>query len=200
MPVQHVNRRGDTYYLHVGEGRSGKPNYWFSRKADGTLLDAVPEGFEVYEDPDARVVLRRKLVSLVTGEEAEFVRAWLRAHVPDQHVLVDVRKKTIEVYHAEVDQLLERAVAGESASWLAKVHRCLSQPAYLNYHATFRFELQDREERRFSLHRWCYRGFVNGWLYLAEGNLENLVALYCPHLGRDSYFELWQGQCVEDWK
>ena len=30
MPVTHVNRKQDTYYLHVGRTKTGKPRYWFS--------------------------------------------------------------------------------------------------------------------------------------------------------------------------
>ena len=53
MPLTHVNRKRDTYYLHAGKTRTGKPRYWFSTKADGDLVDAIPEGFEIYENPDA---------------------------------------------------------------------------------------------------------------------------------------------------
>ena len=51
MPVTHVNRREDTYYLHAGTTRTGKPRYWFSRIAEGDLVEAIPEGYEVYDGP-----------------------------------------------------------------------------------------------------------------------------------------------------
>jgi hypothetical protein len=34
MTVQHVNRKGQTYYLHQGQTKSGKPKYYFSMKAE----------------------------------------------------------------------------------------------------------------------------------------------------------------------
>ena len=58
MPVTHTNRRGQTYYLHAGTTRTGKPRYWFSTKAEGELVDPIPEGHEVYENPDAQGFLR----------------------------------------------------------------------------------------------------------------------------------------------
>ena len=59
MPVTYVNRYLDTYYLHVGRTKTGKPKYWFSTKADGDLVEAIPEGYEVYENPDAQVYLQK---------------------------------------------------------------------------------------------------------------------------------------------
>jgi hypothetical protein len=34
MPVTHVNRSGDTCYLHAGTTKTGKPRYWFSETAE----------------------------------------------------------------------------------------------------------------------------------------------------------------------
>ena len=30
MAIEHVNRRGDTYYLHEGRTRTGRPKFFFS--------------------------------------------------------------------------------------------------------------------------------------------------------------------------
>jgi hypothetical protein len=54
MVIEHINRRGDTYYLHEGRTKTGKPKYFFSRNRAGTLADSVPNGFEVYESPNAQ--------------------------------------------------------------------------------------------------------------------------------------------------
>ena len=53
MPVTHVNRKRDTYYLHAGKTKAGKPRYWFSKSTEGDLVETLPEGYEVYENPDA---------------------------------------------------------------------------------------------------------------------------------------------------
>ena len=58
MTVKYLNRKGDTYYLHLGKTKTGKPKYFFSTKKDGILAKAVPDGYEIYEDPNARVFLR----------------------------------------------------------------------------------------------------------------------------------------------
>jgi hypothetical protein len=59
MPVTHVNRKRDTYYLHAGKTKTGKPRYWFSKTTEGDLVKLIPEGYEVYENPDAQVFLRK---------------------------------------------------------------------------------------------------------------------------------------------
>src|SRR4051812_17648139 len=66
MPFTHTNRRGQTYYLHAGTTRTGKPRYWFSMKDVGDLVEAIPADHEVYENPDAQVFLRKAVPQLVT--------------------------------------------------------------------------------------------------------------------------------------
>ena len=108
MPVTHVNRYRDTYYLHAGKTKTGKPRYWFSTKADGDLVDAIPEGYEVYENPDARVYLRKKPPQIVTPEEVAVVKEGLERYAPGQNCLVDVRKEDIIVYHSKRGNLYQK--------------------------------------------------------------------------------------------
>ena len=101
MPVTHVNRKRDTYYLHVGKTKTGKPRYWFSKSTEGDLVDAIPEGYEVYENPDAQVFLRKIVPQLVTPFEVAVVTKGLERYAPGQNCLVDVQGEHIVVYHAE---------------------------------------------------------------------------------------------------
>ena len=79
MPVTHVNRKRDTYYLHVGRTKAGKPRYWFAKSAEGDLVESIPEGYEVYENPDAQVFLRKIVPQLVTPAEVAVVEEGLEA-------------------------------------------------------------------------------------------------------------------------
>ena len=60
MPVKHVNRKRQTYFLHEGKTKTGKPKYFFSKDSEGNLLDAVPDGYEIYENPNAQVFCGRR--------------------------------------------------------------------------------------------------------------------------------------------
>ncbi len=93
MPVTQVNRKRDAYYLHAGKTKTSKPRYWFSTKADGDLVNAFPEGYEVYENPDAQVFLRKIVPQLVTPDEIAVVKQGLDRYAPGQNCLVDVLGK-----------------------------------------------------------------------------------------------------------
>jgi hypothetical protein len=185
MPVTHVNRKEESYYLHVGTTRTGKPRYWFSRKTDGDLAEALPGGYEVYENPDAQVFLRKFVPPLVTPAEVDVVRKGLERYAPGQHCIVDVQKEHIVIYHAE---RMSFDLGGFGFG-----HREL--PArFLSYTKVMRFTLVDEEARRFGVQRWCFRGSIDRWIDLwmpgSEAKLSDLVKKFCPHLGKESFFEL----------
>jgi hypothetical protein len=41
----------------------------FAMKSEGQLADRIPEGFEIYENPNAQVFLRRIPPKIITDEE-----------------------------------------------------------------------------------------------------------------------------------
>jgi hypothetical protein len=69
MAIEHINRKGKTYYLHEGKTKTGKPKYFFSMKSEGNLVNKMPEGYEIYENPNAQVFLRKIQPQIVTPEE-----------------------------------------------------------------------------------------------------------------------------------
>src|SRR5271166_4726123 len=108
MPVTYVNRYRDTYYLHVGRTKAGKPRYWFARSAEGDLVEAIPERYEVYENPDARVFLRKIVPQLVILGEIAVVKHGLERYAPGQNCLVDVQKEHIVVYHSKRGNIYQK--------------------------------------------------------------------------------------------
>ena len=48
-----------SYFLHEGRTKTGKPKYFFAKKREGKLASAIPDGFEIYESPNAQVTLAR---------------------------------------------------------------------------------------------------------------------------------------------
>ena len=185
MPVTHVNRKRDTYYLHAGKTKTGKPRYWFSKKTEGDLVEAIPEGYEVYENPDAQVFLRKIVPQLVTPDEVAVVKEGLKRYAPGQNCLVDVQGDQIVIHHAERITLdLERFGFG------------LTELPTFNqrYMKVMRFTLVDEKHRTFRVQRWCFRGSIDRWIDLyesrSEGKLSDLVKRFCPHIGQESFFEL----------
>lgn len=72
MPYAYTNTRGVTYYLHQGSvtltgSKAERPIYYFRKQPDDRAIDAVPDGFEVYEGPrGALPMLRKKTASNAT--------------------------------------------------------------------------------------------------------------------------------------
>lgn len=187
MAIQHVNRRGDTYYLHCGKTKTGKPKWFFSTKKDGNLADAVPEGYEVYENPNAQVFLRKLVPQLVTPEEIATVEQGIRV----KHFIVEAKKDAIVVFlpHQDADSLAERLRPlmpfgmGFPSAFQVEQHS--------HYTPMMRFILRDKERRRFSVERWCFLGSIDTWFPLAAADeLSNQVKKFVPHLGKESFFEL----------
>ena len=74
MPVEYINRKGQIYYLHQGTTKTGKPKYFFSMKQAAQQVDTIPEGFEIYENPNAQVFLRKIQPKLISDEEIAIVK------------------------------------------------------------------------------------------------------------------------------
>lgn len=194
MVVKYVNRKGQTYYLHRGVTRAGKPRYYFSMRAEGDLAEEMPEGYEIYEHPNGQVYLRRVRPRRTTEEEVKVVEEELRRCERLRYYKVDVRGKAVVVY--EPDQEVEGLK--EVLSWLGRgkgeeveglVERLVEQ--MLTYTAVLRFVLVDEEEREFVAERYCFLGRVDDWIGIGgPGDLRELAKRYVRHLGRESFYEL----------
>jgi hypothetical protein len=190
MAIQHVNRRGDTYYLHEGRTKAGRPHFYFSRKPDGALAEAVPLGYEVYESPNAQVFLRKAVPRVVTDEEVATVWQAVRELATLDYFLIEVQGPSIVVHlpNQEVG-VLEGMATPRLRQDPAELRRRLQK--LLNYSPMLRFTLVDEEARQFSVARWCFLGSIDDWFPLSGGrDLKEQVARYCPHLGRESFYQL----------
>ena len=97
---------------------------------------------------------------------------------------MDVQGEHIVVYHAEKSRLD-----------LGDFPFALREPIFFGrYMKLLQFILTDEDERTFRVQRWCFRGSIDDWIDLwssgGEGNLSDLVKKFCPHIGKESFFEL----------
>lgn len=99
MSVTYINRKGDTYYLHQGTTKKGNPNYYFAKKEPDAPVETIPDGYEIYENPNAQVFLRKILrkirPKLITDDEMATVRQGVKAYAQVKHFLLDVKKNAI---------------------------------------------------------------------------------------------------------
>jgi hypothetical protein len=189
MAIEYINRRNQTYYLHARTTKTGKPKYFFSMKTEGDLVEAIPEGYEIHENPNAQVFLRKIQPQIVTPEEVAIVREGVKKFAKLDHFIVDVKGNQIVVYLCDqnVDNLMV-LVASFPRGDAGLVER-LSQS--FTYSPMMQFVLVDKETREFSVERWCFRGSVDGWVELdSSTDLKALVKKYSHHLGKESFYEL----------
>ena len=118
LPPRWQDQNGQAEVLVLLQSR------WRSRRCD-------PRGVQVYENPDARVYIRKKPPQIVTPEEVAVVKQGVQRLAPGQNCLVDVRKADIIVYHSKRGNI---------------------------YQKTLRFTLDDKKDRAFRVERWCSRG------------------------------------------
>lgn len=104
MPITYTNRMKKVYYLHEGVTKTGKPQFFFSTESEGKLANAIPEGFEIYESPNAQVFLRKIPPKIIADEELAVVKDCINKFAKNQRCIVDIKKNIITILHAENDR------------------------------------------------------------------------------------------------
>ncbi len=193
MPITYTNRKGKSFYLHQGLTKKGNPKYYFSQKSDGKLADNIPSGFEIYENPNAQVFLRRIRPKIITDAEVEIIRSGMEKYSQTEHYKIDIKDNVISIYLADqnVDALSELFQSGLSLSLIEKdVSDMIEQST--TYSPMMCFVLVDELQRQFIVQRYCFRGSIDDWIQIGEADeLSKLVKQYVKHLGQDSYYELF---------
>lgn len=189
MSIEHTSRTGKTYCLHAGVTKTGKPKYFFSTKQTGASVDTIPAGFEIYENVEGQVFLRRIPKQIILPEELKVVEAALKAHGEAWQYRAEVKKDAITVYACGTD------MAGLNEMALAFSRRPISyaeKSRFAHYMAVLRFVVADRETRLFVTERFCFRGSVDDWIYIdGPAKLADQLGKYVKHLGRESMYELY---------
>lgn len=188
MAFTYLNRRGQTYYLCCTARKGGGTGYTFSRKPGAAPAEAVPEGFEIHENPNGQVFLRRKTPALIEDTERELVQKRLDGLGKDRFYEIEIKGPLLIVHEAEPSFALYRELAPMmSAERMREAERKRA-----TFRPVLRFELVDRERRLFRPERYCFRGSVDDWIPIGPpAPLKDLAAQYLKHLGRDTFFDLF---------
>src|SRR6266478_1952867 len=189
VPITYTNTKGKTYYLHQGTTKTGKPKYYFSLEREGQLAEAIPEGFEIYENPNAQVFLRRIPPKLITDEERQVVEDGMRKYAEVQDCKIDVKGNALVVYtpHQSVEEFARLLTGLNPCIAEAKVREYFARS--VQYSPMLQFLLEDEQRRLFTAQRYCFRESIDDWIDIGYGPLRTLVKQYVQHLGQESYFE-----------
>jgi hypothetical protein len=193
VPITHTNAKGQTFSLYQGTTKTGKPKYYFAMQSEGTLAKAILPGYEIYENPNAQVFLRRIPPKIITDEERHVVEEGMRTYAAVKDYKVDVRGNAILIYTADQDmETLVAIVCNPHASREENTRRMTLLRQGIHYSPMLVFQLIDAQRRTYQIQRYCFLGSVDDWIEIGKpGKLTRLVKRYVKHLGQDSYVELW---------
>jgi hypothetical protein len=193
VPITHTNAKGQTFALYQGTTKTGKPRYYFAMQSEGTLAQAIPAGYEIYENPNAQVFLRRIPPKIITDEERHVVEEGMRTYATVKDYKIDVKGNALLIYTAEQDiEALAEILKPTYPNPLENVELMTLLRKGIHYSPMLLFQLLDAQNRTFQTQRYCFLGSVDDWIEIGKpGKLATLVKRYVKHLGQDSYVELW---------
>jgi hypothetical protein len=156
------------------------------------MADAIPTGFEVYENPNAQVFLRRIPPKLIMDEERQVVADGMRKYASVQDYKIDVRGNAIVVYTADQDiETLAGLFQDIYPDPTTNPQLLTLLRNEIHYSPMLQFLLEYEQRRLFTAQRYCFRGAIDDWIDIGYGPLTQLVKRYVKHLGQESYFELY---------
>lgn len=154
------------------------------------MVEEIPEGYEIYENPNAQVFLRKIQPQIISDNEKATIEKYVNKVKSDNQYIIDVKGKMITIYESQqTNYFIDDVLRGFPN--IDKVDAIeISQRADY-YQPIMRFVIDDIKNRVFRVERYCFRGSIDGWLFLDNSNnLESLAKKYIKHLGSESFYDL----------
>jgi hypothetical protein len=198
MGVTYTNRKGTTYFLCRGVGKTGKARYFFAREPTGEPVEKIPEGYEISESVNGIVSLAKVRPALLLETEILAVKRALENHPRARLYRVDAQARQITIYEFAgtdpremVQEMSQRfGLPGFVNERLARFEA--ERLAQGQFAPVMRFTLIDDQERRFKAERMCYLGSIDDWIVIAfDKSIDPLARSLIPALGSDEFFELF---------
>lgn len=193
MPITHLNRKQKIYYLHQGKTKLDKLKYFFSFKKEGELAESIPDGYEIYENPNAQVFLRKIQPKLITENEIVTIEEGIQNFTKIERYQIEVKKLTISIYTPSQDVSVFSDILSSTAHISGRSQKDIKSiiEQSLTYSSDLRFVLVDIEKRHFQTQRYCYLGSIDDWIDIGSvETLQTLVKTYVKHIGQESFYDL----------
>ncbi len=154
------------------------------------MVKVIPDGYEVYENPNAQVFLRKIIPRIITDKEIDSIRNGVRNFSKIENFKIDIKNNQIIIFLPDQNVgSLKNSFSDFPLYNEEKFNRVLEQ--VITYLPMMRFVLIDEAKREFSVERSCFKGFADDWILLdTDNNLERLVKKYCFYLNKESFYDL----------
>jgi hypothetical protein len=188
--LTYTNRKGDLYTFREVSGKRGT-KIVCSQKESADDLAAIPKTHEIIESPNGQVSCRKKMKSNITRDEASYAEDILPSMMdPNIRLFVETKKNALIIHSADTSDSNEIAkfaikFCADPAGTKAITER------NLRYEPVLKLELADKVSRIFAAYRMCWIGPGEKWMFLKAGSVYTLVEELGPHIGQESFFELF---------
>lgn len=195
-PLSYTNRHGQTYYLHEGLTKTGKPRYFAARSIREGAIATMPAGFEFSESINGVVSVRRVDTSpkLIPDTDVAKVRDALSKHAHLADYTVEEKKHEIIVYEpfdGIANPNLDHLASVFGLSLKTAGSRLGSVQRKTRFDPVMKFTPEPfGRAGHYLASRMSYRG-DGGWMPLSPGRLATLLKKYIRHIGTDEFFELF---------
>lgn len=205
-PYKYTNRKDEDHYIRATETAKGGIRYYIVKNNPEKykdLIEDIPNGFEVVETPEeGRVIFRKRISKLITEEERLIVEDAVRELSDLKDFIVYVDGDLLTIFYSQFNYIggQEENLTAEEAD---KLHYGDTKK-WKRYFEGMYFRIIDPKKRIFEVHRRTFLSLFDSGTALLEtsDDLQYLADKYCPHLGRDSFYDLippdWEEEDKEE--
>jgi hypothetical protein len=187
--MKHINHKGSPYYFREVAGKRGVQIVCSQTESENDLT-AIPNTHEIAESPNGQVSCRKKITREILADEIEYMESICPGMV-DPHIklIAEEKAKAAIIHSADTTSMNEIAKFAIKFCADPAGIKAITK-GNLRYEPVLKLELADKETRRFTIHRMCWMDRAE-WIFLKEGGLHALLEEYVPHIGQESFYELF---------
>ncbi len=187
--LTYTNRKGQVYFFREVSGKRGSRMACSTKETDDDL-SKIPDTHEIAESPNGQVSCRKKIKREITPDELNYAESFCPGMVdPHIRLFVEEKAKALIIHSADTTSMNEIAKFAIKFCADPAGIKAITEKS-LRYEPVLKLELTDKAARRFVAYRMCWMG-ESDWMLLKEGALHALLEEYVPHIGLESFFELF---------
>lgn len=190
------NRKGVSFYIKSKKTKKGNTTYYMTKKLDAECLDAEPDGYEVFEKPDTKMLfIRRRKPNKFGLKGISTIKKALENNKNIADFQLDVVGGLVKVYTADLEDESSNVFGGGLQDLLFSQNRMTNlRKAFQRFEERMRIKFVEKKGvKEYLVYRYCYRGSVDDWIIIDAGDdLTQLANDNLKLIGTEEYFEAYR--------